>query len=245
MKRFLLLSLLASVGALAHAGTLTVLEYDLDSTSYVYPVICTPPANATCPGDGFSDARLITTSGAASNTVTTVASNAAFDLAAVGSVITFVPSQTTTAVTRVITAKASSNSVTISGAAVTIPSTGTTFRLWNLQTGGTATDGWFDVGALISMNFIVDIAQLNVTGGIDYMLECRHVYFGGVSSAFTVVPATNKTAVSVSSSGWALSGSAQGPWDQCRVGLKIGTSDDGGDTGANAEKITVTFDGYR
>lgn len=230
MKRFLAALIAVLAASAARAGTPIVFDYDVDSLSYYYPILCTPPSNAPCPGDGYSDARRITTSGAASTTVTAVSSNAAFDLAAVGSLITFTPSGTTTAVARQITAKASSNSITISGAAVNIAAAGVPFRLWNLNAGtGAASDGWFPASATISFNFLVDITQISVTGGIDYKLECRHIYpGGGVSSPYPVVATTNKTAVSVSTGGWALSGTAQGPWDQCRVGLKIGTSDDDG-----------------
>lgn len=236
MKRALLAFML--LAALPSRGQNLPLRYnyDVDGLSYVYVVPCTPPiaSATTCgsPGPGKAPSGKATTSGS-SATVTSVSSSDPFAGMAKGDLIVFqLPAGDTQggSALRQVASVASANSITVDNA-ITLPAAGVNFKWWTFAAGSGAEDGWFSTKGDISENILIDIVQISVTGGIDYTVQCRQALAGGsYSSPFDVVATTNKTTVAVSQAAWSLSGTAQGPWDQCRVGLKIGTGDDDGIT---------------
>lgn len=111
------------------------------------------------------------------------------------------------------------------------------------STGAAAGDGWITVSRFEkhTVGFIMD--QVNVTGGIDVQIQGRMLLEDGTYAAAvsTLFQFTNKTAVDGTDDQLVtvVDGIAQ-----IRVGIKIGTADDGDDTGANAEQITVLWNGY-
>lgn len=96
-------------------------------------------------------------------------------------------------------------------------------------------DGWIPVGGDAHKMIVISIARLDVTGGIDVKIEGRSAISGGGWTKF-VLHELNKTAP-VARQHITL---PRGTFDQLRVGLRIGRSDDASETGDAAE-ITVTY----
>lgn len=235
----------------ASPAVLLAYDYDVDSLSYYYPAYCTPVSASSvsvCTGPGRQERKKITTSGA-STTVTSVNSDSPFNEVSVGDLLYIsVPAQAgvtekVTQYARRVTARASANSITVDSN-VTLPTAGVGFTWWKLVDGSAAENGWFDVNQAISVNAVVDISQVSDTGGIDYQLQCRQSLPGGAHTNPYSFTAVNKTAASVSSAAWSLSGTGQGPWDQCRVGLKITTADDDVITITAATNDDIDFKEY-
>lgn len=213
--------------------------YDLDSTSLVY-------CNSVGDGGVLSAPRVmkekVKTSGSSTTVTSNTASAGAFTLVAVGDLLWFprteqVPLANGSAVGawRYVTARASADSITVN-AAIDL-SSGYGFG-WRDVTCGTAdTSGEVPVSGFDAINFVGQIDQISVTGGIDYVVECRPD--GPAARWSTVIGPTNKTAV------WAGGNVAYEPWAFCRVGFKIGSADDGSDTGADAEKVGAYFTGTK
>lgn len=241
--RTLLLAMLLLAAAPVQATDLVLRDYDLDSASFIYPVLCTPTVGAVvnqCPGPGYSDSRKITTAGAASTTVTSVGSNGAFGLAAVGDVILISPdgADTTVPTLRRITAKASADSITVDANA-DIATAGAPFRLWSLTVGtGAADDGWFRYPTAGNINIVIDVSQMNAAS-VDYHVQCRHTHNGGYSTP-VYLAGTAATPISLTAAAGHRVAIIDEAWDSCRVGLRV-TTDDGGDTGANAEKVSISI----
>lgn len=219
--------------------------YNLDSTSYVYPIFCTPLSGSTlgaCNGPGRRETKKITTSGASSATVTSVNSDAPFADVSIGDLLFFaVPAQVGAAervvqYVRYVSDKASSDSITIDSA-VTVPAAGVGFTWWKFNAGTATSAGWFDVGNATGLTIQLNIGQISVTGGIDYSLECGISPWPGVlATPFTYdtvatdnLTATGTTTIAVSE-----------PYTVCRLGLKIGTNDNL-DVVANATNDSIDF----
>ncbi len=100
-------------------------------------------------------------------------------------------------------------------------------------------DGWIPVGGDTHKTIIISIARLDVTGGIDVRIEGRSSVPGGGWTKF-VLHELNKT-TPVARQHITL---PTGKFDQLRVGLRIGRSDDASDTGDAAENITVTYNTF-
>lgn len=242
MKK-LLLFLALLVGAPAWAQT-TVLftDVDLDATSYTFYTLCSPGSvtftASVCVGQGRFEVKGITTSGSSSTTVTSVASNAAFNELLAGDEIEIYNSEPTSVngrERRLITARASANSVTVDSA-VTIQSGGKPFAWWKLVSGTTSEDGWFSIGDADHFSIILGFTQAVTTGGITYKVECRESYLGRKSPVVLVAGETTVTTFPAT----ARVNVRDERYAECRIGMKIVTDDTpGGDTGANQEKITA------
>ncbi len=100
-------------------------------------------------------------------------------------------------------------------------------------------DGWIPIGGDTHKTIIISIVRLDVTGGIDVRIEGRSSVPGGGWSKF-VLHELNKTKP-VARQHITL---PTGKFDQLRVGLRIGCSDDASDTGDAAENITVTYNTF-
>lgn len=137
---------------------------------------------------------------------------------------------------RAITAKASNDSVTVD-TAVDIGTAGSYFRFKTIMVGADSEDGWIGVGNMDSIRYDINIIQMNGTGGIDSKVECRLAQ----GTPVVVIGTTNTTAAGVVDNSVDLQ--AAGPFDQCRLGIKWNTSDDGTDTTTAQEQITIQFAG--
>lgn len=218
--------------------------YNLDSTSYVYPIFCTPTSGSSvsgCNGPGRQERKKITTSGA-STTVNSVNSDSPFNEVSIGDLLFIsVPAQTgvterATQYVRYVVDRASANSITVDSN-VTLPTAGVGFTWWKFSAGTATTDGWFDMTSVLGATIQIGIAQLSVTGGIDYSIECGAAPWPGVLSpplTYDQVATANLTATGTTTVVVAE------PYSVCRVGLKIGTNDNL-DTITNGANDSIDF----
>lgn len=217
-----------------------VAGYDLDSTSLIY-------CNSVGEGGAVLAApRLmkekVKTSGSSTTVTSNTASAGAFTLVAVGDLLWFPRTEAAQLANgaavgawRYVTARASADSITVD-TAIDL-SSGYGFGWRDVTCGTSATSGEVPVVGFDAINFVGQIDQISVTGGIDYVVECRAE--GPAATWATIIGPTNKTAT------WAGGNVAYEPWAYCRIGWKIGSADDGSDTGANAEKVAAYFTGTK
>lgn len=221
-------------------------DWDLDSVVFISPSFTNIAGFLTEPGNQIP--IRITTVGGGSTTVTaSVLGTSPFHQVAVGDEITVnisgPPNTSASAIpaVRYVTAKASDDSITVGPTAVDLSGNGPSgvvgfpFRLKKFTT--STTGGWIPVGAMQLATFIMEIDQINTTSGIDYKVECRHRGNGVpdivfAERAITTVTTTGTFKVDVTS-----------PYDDCRIMLRMNTTDDGSDVGGAIEKINITFHG--
>jgi hypothetical protein len=242
----LLLLLAPSVQAQEVRKAYFTYKYDLDSTSFIY---CVATGKNGSPWDSPRDgSAFITTSGSSTTVTELVTDSLPFALLSVGDIIELQNDDDgNTPAIRVITAKASGASITVN-TAIDISTAGKPFRWRKVSCGTTATSGWIDVGGFLYKKITVHLNQMNATSidirweGRDLSLDTNPEYIypgsntatgtcpGGTSSSgacnYTAAGIATRTAVEVDV-----------PYDSVRVGMKVNT-DDGGDTGANAEEIS-------
>ena len=240
----LLLPAVARAEANADSVTLPlVVNYDLDSTSYIFCKSVGVGQNADF--NWKDQFQPVTTSGAASTTVAavTAATNGPFDNLAVGSLIRLNipddvdPAHGSVPTYRYLTAKASDDSVTVNSN-VTIGAAGITFQYLTQSCGTTSSSGWFSVQGWRAGTALIEVAQINTTTGVGYTLQCKHAF--PWATAVSVITYTSAiTAVGTVPLVWSE------PYDYCRVGLKLDTTDDGGDLTTNAEQIFLTVVGRK
>jgi hypothetical protein len=194
-------------------------------------------------GYPFSPGRrgpgLITTNGSSTTVTGLVAADDVYANVAVGDLLTFRIGGTVYD-TRYVSARASADSITISGAAVTISAdatTGTSFTYLRPLCGAEGDNGWIEVDQFTSVNFQVKIDQASGTGGIIHQLECRNA--PNAVNTIELGP-TTESSFPVSKTLNTIK-----PYSHCRVGLKWATNDDATDTTTAQEKITLTFEGRR
>lgn len=232
-------------------------QFDVDSSTVNYPL------HTGVDNSPFGADRVVSAAGAKISTVgssTTVTATTAltvpFALLGVGDVISVKIGGDAAPVFRIITAKASGDSVTVNAAIdLSADATGYFFG-WRKYVGGTtATSGWFDVSNLTDIAIGVQYDQ----GDLDALAvrwECRvqsmdtqpQYVHPGASTATGIcgpgTPATLSTYCSFATAGAGQSLTVRdiGKWDECRIGLKFVTTDTS-DAGANVEKVTGTFVG--
>jgi hypothetical protein len=218
---------------------------DLDSASYEY---CRTLGVGTGAGAAISRNRpspvRVTTSGSSTTVAAVVSGTAPFREIVVGDIVSFGAVGAMLESERLVTAKASDDSITVNAAVqldqpVTGSSNGVTFTWRRLECGTGAENGWVYLGGQDVAAFHLSIDQMNVSaGGIDVRVECRAY---GPSAVPNQIFLNNYTTAGIPS-GRAVYTISRVPYDECRVGTKLGT-DDGGDTGGNAEQVTITFYG--
>jgi hypothetical protein len=249
MKKFLCWALILALNSPLYSGEPTVANYtytyDLDATSVTY---CKVVGHDGTPfGTGISVTGKIATSGS-SATTTEVADTDPFTGIGVGDIL-IVDKGTgaENALVRVVATATSVSSVAVNSAwdleTDQAGNSGYFFKWRDLRCGTAATDGWIDVSAKIRSTIVFQLDQVNVTGGVDVRIECRDGFLGAAANQvfpqcasgscntyqnYTTAGIASRTKVVIDEN-----------WSQCRVGLKIGSADDGGDTGANAEQITI------
>lgn len=235
----------ARVWSLTEQRTLAVvIGYDLDSTSLVYPIALgptavpstvirpqaaegwyTPPASAS----GSTESRLIKTADYDPTVVSCVASTSSLEPVSAGDLV-----QVTDVYNRPVYAsifsKASANEVEFDRSVDLTASNCHNYRYRKLVVGSAVYDGWFSVAGHEYTTVQIDVAQLAVTGGVDIQVECSAAHALTTASvlASSNITATGSYAVAIPE-----------PWDICRVGLKIGTSDDDSTPATENEKISV------
>lgn len=206
--------------------------YDLDSTTEIFPALETLARD--------EEDRITTSSSSA--TVTAVAGTP-FDEVSVNDQL-LIRSAQAGRFTRTVITHASDTSIGVDSA-LNI-STSAAFS-WRKMNAGTAiTDGWFEVGR---RPVTIDIAfvQAVVTGGIDLRVQCATTAGDGTIRARQVYPALTPPAAGPTYTNFTsfpngISVIIPDPWDRCRVGLKIGSSDDGDDATTNREQISINVE---
>ncbi len=112
--------------------------------------------------------------------------------------------------------------------------------------GTAATDGWVTKGKAEALGVFMGISQIGVTGGIDFRIEGRFINDDATYTTAAVLwPADggkNKTAGDGTDDEIQL---VPDEVSQIRVGIKIGTNDDGNDLTTNLEEVTVVVNLYR
>lgn len=210
--------------------------YDLDATTATYCVTAGEQGRVWAPGT-VGSAR-VTTSTTAVAAVT--AGDEPFSAVAVGDELEF--RNAGVVEYRVVTAVTDADNVTIN-AALTADLTNVQFR-WRDRTCGTgATNGWFPVSGQSFLTVFLQVTQISVTGQIEFKVQCRG----------SGVDATPIEVYSPLTSNYRTGGYDAAQVDNdaigidlrliqatdCRVGMYIDSADDGSDTGADAEQVTV------
>jgi hypothetical protein len=207
-------------------------DYDLDATTYT--AVCTTGRMGGVLDDWIPGTNKIITSSSSTTTTSATSSTSALQAVEAGDELLVMLAGVPTR--RYVTAAASVDSVTVN-AAWTLDDVSTGHAYWyrNRISGTGAETCWIPVAGYKSFNvqFIVD--QLDVTGGINFKLECR--MDGPISSPSTIF-LVNYTAVD--SDGYAVESNK---WDSCRVMIDIGSADDGADTTTHTEKLSAYFQG--
>lgn len=150
-----------------------------------------------------------------------------------------------------VVARASSSSITINTALsgeVNPTLTSATLFYRTLTCGTGINSGAFSMSKYGRTTVQIDITQLVLavpgTSTIDARILCRTAATAQWLQVYPVLvpPAVTATYVSLAVvGGWAKE--IQGTYHSCRVGLKINAADDGGDTGTNAEQVTISLKG--
>lgn len=219
------------------------IDYDLDATSITYCAVTGKFGDAF--GRPMEGGDRITTSGSSTTTTEFTASAAPFTTLNVGDILIVDPGTgPANVLRRVITAKASGSSVTVNTAWDLSATAGYNFYWLKNNCGTAATSGWISVAG--AAQFVIDfqIDQVNVTGGIDMRIECRGNYIG--AQPVQVFPSCTSGACATVQNYSGIAGITShtsivttASFGECRVGILIHTSDDGGDTGANAEQLNI------
>jgi len=205
------------------------LAYDVDSTTLTYCNLA----------EGYASALgKATTAGASSATVTAVSGTTLFDPVAAGDTLIF--NTAAGPIARLILAKASGASITVD-AVITIPAAGVTlkYQTYGTSCGTGVTNGWFSLPRGL-YTVCLRVAQMNVTGNISMSIDTMnpHAYEQGPIPVLTGGGAIASATYPDNGVCYNL-GEVTGMF---RIGLQIagaGAADDGGDTGANREKVDV------
>lgn len=230
-----LLALLpAAAGAQESVGNF-MYKYDLDSTTLIFCKLAGlngDPLRGLIPGPA-----LVKTAGSSTSVTENTVGQNPFTNIAVGDMISV--RRPTGVDTRVVVTRTDAANITVDAAVDWTG--GFQFSYKTLQCGTTANDGWIDASASASaasnVTITYNIVQQNTTTGIDMRIECRSSVIG--AQPVQVYPATGFTTDTAATIGFQHAITINGRWSACRVGVKITSTDDGGDTGANAEQITA------
>jgi hypothetical protein len=225
--------------------------YDLDATSYTY--LWTTGEQGYILGRDRAIATRITTSGSSTTVAAVTASSGPFDLVAAGDEICFLlpqgsgpsPAAGNVRTCRKVTARASADSITVN-AAVDIGTNstgGVPFTFRTFATGTAAGSGWFPVSSYTGVSVQLMVSQISVTGQIEFKIQCRG---GGVDNAPVDVYAEGMTQYRTGGYNAAqvdndtiIVHNGVVLFSECRVGALIDSADDGSDTGADAEQVSV------
>ena len=221
------------------------LHYDLDSTAGI--------ACSFAPGRPIP---IAVTAAASTTLAATTASTSPFEIAAVGDAVEINTGNISTGGERIrrwITARASADSVTVDA---TTTVTGRTFTLFERNCGTTATSGMIPVRSRSIATLSIAIEQINVTaGGIAFKIEgylgddpdhrnLINLWPGESSASADCGAGTFASGFCVFTAVAVLPVFTTTPYIQpsfIRVWMKLSDTDDGVDTGAAAEKVTIDY----
>lgn len=221
------------------------LQYDLDSTTAISCLFNTP-----------RPIRVPVSAAASTTLAATTASTSPFALASVGDAIEFNTANISTGGERVrrwITAKASDDSVTIDSSTTV---TAQNFNLFIRTCGTTATSGLIPVRSRSVATLAIAIEQMSVSsGGVAFQIQGAfgddpdhrnlvNLWPGDASSGADCATGTFATGYCVFTSATVLPVFSATDYIQpsfIRVLMKLSGADDGSDTGADAEKVTITY----
>lgn len=221
-----------------------VISYDLDSTSFVYPVAYGPMISpSTVPNPQAAEGWYGNVSQPASPTEQRKIKTADYDPTAVSCVTNssaFLPVSTGDMIQvndvfgrpnyASVYSKTTAETIEFDRSLDITQSGCAAYKYRKLVAGSNSYDGWFPVAGWAYTTVQIDIEQMAVTGGIDLQVEC------------SATPALTTAQVLVSSNVTATGSYAVAipePWDVCRVGMKIGTSDDDTSPTTSIEKVSV------
>lgn len=201
--------------------------YDLDSASYIYCATRGINGTTTDRNKNPPQGAHLIDAAAGSTTVTSDGSRSSFNNVLVGDIL-FINRAGVT-LERVVMTKADANSITVNAALNAAATVDATFTFRTLSCGTTDTSGAFPVQGFHSFTIQVILAQEN-SASTDYQVECRNF---GPGMAWSIVNGPNNdTGVFNDIFATDLG------FSECRVGAKVNT-DDGADTGAAAEQLTI------
>jgi hypothetical protein len=215
-------------------------DYDLDSGTYVYP-ITTGESDMVLSGPRQRRVP-VQTVGSSTTVAAATATTAPFQGIVVGDEVYFNVQGVAgaglggTQTSRVITAKASDDSVTVD-TAIDL-STAQNFSWRRFAAAGTAADGWVPMAGFDAATFIWQMKQSD-GASIDVKVECR--MFSSPATDVVQIVTTNVTAYGCPGTGCQKQDLNPSFFDQCRLGFKINT--DTSDAGAAVEKISAQFVG--
>lgn len=237
----------ARVWSLEEQKTLAVvIGYDLDSTSFVYPIALGPTAvpstlirpqaaegwytRPNAPSGADNDPR-IKTANYDPSVVSCVSSSSALSPLSTGDLV-----NTTDVFNRPV--YASIFSITDANTAefdrsVDLTQTGcAAYRYRKLVVGGEQYDGWFSVAGHEYTTVQIDVEQIETSTdlGVDIQVECSaaHALTSAQVLASSNITVAGSYAVAIPE-----------PWDVCRVGMKITDTDDDSTAATDNEKISV------
>jgi len=249
MRRYLPLVALALI-ALSGAARLNaiqmeqttlpiVLGYDLDSTSFVFPIALGPtqlPTTTIRPqavegwwDRGPSSTFNIKTTVLSASVTSATASSGAFAPVSTGDMV-LVQDVFGRPLYASIFQKTDNNTATLDRQLDLTQSGGTPFKYRKLEAGTDINSGWFSIAGWGYTTVMIDISQMVVTGGIDMKVECAAAH---AVDASTVLASSNITAAG------AFAVAISEPWDVCRVGFRVRTSDSDATPSTDNEKIDV------
>jgi hypothetical protein len=239
---FLALLLLAVPLSAEQVSGNVLLRYDLDATTTTYCVMSGMGGAVLAPP--VSGMARIKTSGASTTVVAETASTYPFADLAVGDIIIADGN------VRLIMTWTDADTIVVDS---NVTLAGNTFAYYKVHCGTAATSGWFSVANFEVIGIKWQPEQWTVTGGVSMRLECAG---DGLGEAPTVVfPSCSAdvggcdtyqsyTGTAGVASRDAFNTSVSG-YSKCRIGMKIGSADDGGDTGSDQERINIFFSGTR
>jgi hypothetical protein len=208
-------------------------------------------------GGSIAGPATIKTTGSSITVVEAVASSAPFADINVGDILIVIPPATRVQTSVRVETKASSASITVFPAVDL--GTGVAWRYYQLQSGTTGNDGWFNVSgaAAVSLGVYWELGDLDT---LKVRWECRShainalpmlVFPGatsecGVSGSATAVPGfcTTANANKGLNSSVTLSMIWSG-YSECRVGLAFGSTDAADTAGSTEENVRISVDVLR
>lgn len=235
----------ARVWSIEQRTLAVVIGYDLDSTTFVYPIALGPTAvpstvirpqaaegwytPITQPSGSAVDRR-IKTANYDPSVVSCVTSSSALDPVSTGDLVS-VNDAFNRPLYASILSKTDSNTVEFDRS-VDLTQTGcAAYRYRKVEAGGEIYDGWFSVAGHEYTTIFVDVAQIvtSTSLGIDLQIECAAAH------ALTTAQVLASSNITVAG-GYAVA--VPEPWDMCRVGMKITDTDDD-TTSTTLEAISV------
>lgn len=222
-------------------------NYELDATAVTYCVLGSSRDSVT--------ASLPNVKTTGSSVTVDAVSGSPFANVAVTDELTFYPGPDELPILRTVLTRASAAQITVANSVLigadTVNLSVAAGYPWSYRTltcGTGVANGWFGVSGFRNKTVFFQVDQLNATGGITFVLQCKGsspwaqpvpVYppTGGTGQCGTgVLTTANQCAIAISD---------DENYSSCRLGMYITTADDGGDLTTNREEVTAYFQGRK